>query len=60
MLKPLENATTECIEHGRVEIMKCFIINNLELIEQSQNWKNLFTLIKVESEIYNKKQEKPL
>ena len=55
MLKPLETATTEGVEHGRVEIRKHFMINNLELIEQKQNWKNLCTLIKVESEIYNKK-----
>jgi predicted transposase YbfD/YdcC len=55
LLKPLETATTEEVGHGRVEIRKYLIINNLELIEQKQNWENLYTLIKVESEVYHKK-----
>ena len=48
-------ATKEDVGHGRVEIRNCSIIDNLELIEQKNSWKNLSTLIKIESEIYNKK-----
>ncbi len=39
ILKPLESATTEDVDYERVKIRKYFIINNLELIAQKQNWK---------------------
>lgn len=55
LLKPLETAITEDVGHGRVEIRKCSIIDNLELIEQKNSRKNLSRLIKIESEIYTKK-----
>ena len=52
---PAETCTTEEIGHGRIETRKCSIITNLEDIEQKNNWKKLSTIIKIESEICNKK-----
>lgn len=42
-------------DHGRVETRKCSIINDLELIEYPERWKDLKSLIRIESEVYNKK-----
>ncbi len=55
VVKPLETAIMEDVGHGRAEIRKCSIIDDLGLIEQKNSWKNLQTLIKIESEIYHKK-----
>jgi predicted transposase YbfD/YdcC len=40
--------------HGRVETRNCYVINNLEQLEDSKKWSDLKTLIKIESERYNK------
>lgn len=42
------------IGHGRVEKRKCTVMTNLGHIEQLAKWKNLTTLIKIESERYFK------
>ena len=44
---------TDC-GHGRVETRRCSIINDLSLIENRAEWKNLRTLIKIETERYDK------
>lgn len=36
-------------DHGRIETRRCTIIDDLRWIEQWQAWKNLHTLIKIES-----------
>ena len=44
---------TDC-DHGRVETRRCSVINDLTLIENREEWKNLRTLIKIETERYDK------
>lgn len=49
-------STSENIDagHGRVETRKCSVINDMSLIESPEKWKNLKSLIKIESERYIK------
>ena len=42
------------MRHGRVETRRCSVINDLSLIENRAEWKNLRTLIKIETERYDK------
>ena len=44
---------TDC-GHGRIETRRCSVINDLTLIENREEWKNLRTLIKIETERYDK------
>ena len=44
---------TDC-GHGRVETRRCSIISDLSLIEHREEWKNLRSLIKIETERYDK------
>ena len=55
LLKPFDISKKEDIGHGRVEVRKCLIIIDLKDVSQKNNWKNLNTIIKIESEVYNKK-----
>ena len=36
-------------DHGRIEIRKCTVVNNLELIDECRNWRSLQSVIKIES-----------
>ncbi len=36
-------------DHGRIEIRKCSVINDMEWIYEKQNWKGLQSIIKIES-----------
>lgn len=47
--------TTEDCGHGRVEVRKCSIINDLEFIDDVQKWKDSQIIVKIESKIYFKK-----
>ena len=40
--------------HGRVETRLCTITNNLELLTNAKDWKNINTLVKIESQRYIK------
>jgi predicted transposase YbfD/YdcC len=42
------NKTTEK-DHGRIEIRECSIINDMDWIFESQNWKGLQSIIKIKS-----------
>ena len=44
---------TDC-GHGRVETRRCSVISDLSLIEHREEWKNLSSLIKIETERYDK------
>ena len=44
---------TDC-GHGRVETRRCSVIRDLSLIENIEKWKNLRSLIKIETERYDK------
>ncbi len=35
--------------HGRIETRTCSVLNNFQFIEQNNGWKNLKTIIKIES-----------
>lgn len=50
---PAVSEETDC-DHGRVETRRCSVINDLTLIENREEWKNLRTLIKIETERYDK------
>lgn len=36
--------------HGRIEIRKCWVSTDLEWLDQKKNWKDITTLIRIESE----------
>jgi predicted transposase YbfD/YdcC len=40
--------------HGRVEIRRCSAIEDLSMIKHNEKWKNLKSLVKIESERYFK------
>lgn len=40
--------------HGRIETRRCSVIDDLSLIENREEWKNLRSLIKIETERYDK------
>jgi predicted transposase YbfD/YdcC len=42
------------VGHGRVEHRVCSVIDNLSMVEQKDEWKNLRCLVKVEAERYMK------
>lgn len=50
--------TNEDCGHGRVEVRKCSVISDLEFIDDAHKWKDLKTIVKIESKIYFKKTEK--
>jgi predicted transposase YbfD/YdcC len=53
---PIQTTHTELdMGHGRVEIRKCDVISNLELIEQQSLWKNLTSVVRIAAEITDKK-----
>lgn len=45
---------TDCNGHGRVKTRRCSVISDLSLIGNREEWKNLHSLIKIETERYNK------
>lgn len=55
LLKLSEEHTEEELGHGRIEKRRCLIISNLDLVDQKDDWLGLKTLIKIESEVCDKK-----
>lgn len=49
-----EDVNMDC-GHGRVEVRKCSVINDLEFVEDVDKWKDLQTIIKIESSTHFKK-----
>jgi predicted transposase YbfD/YdcC len=41
--------------HGRVEVRKCSVITDLEFVDDVYKWKDLQTIIKIESAVHFKK-----
>lgn len=56
--KPEDIATDTDTGHGRVETRKCTIIKDLGHITKKEEWANLTTLIRIESERFFKVSEK--
>jgi len=53
---PIQNSHKDVdMGHGRVEIRKCDVISNLELIEQQSLWKNITSVVRIAAEITDKK-----
>jgi predicted transposase YbfD/YdcC len=53
-----ESSDTVCeVNHGRVETRKCSVISHLDYVEQAEKWTGLYSLVKVESEVYDKKYQ---
>lgn len=44
--------------HGRVEVRKCSVITDLEFVDDAHKWKDLQTIIKIESAVHYKKTKK--
>ena len=45
---------TENFDHGRIEKRTCSVIEKIDLIDESEEWKNMKSVIKIESERYIK------
>lgn len=56
--KVVEVDIMESCGHGRVEVRKCSVISDLEFIDNAHKWKDLKTIVKIESKIYFKKTKK--
>jgi len=48
------------LDHGRIETRKCSVITDFQFIENNNSWKNLTSIIKVESVREFKNSSKPL
>ena len=57
--KNIENSEDIDIGHGRIETRKCSIITDFQFIETQENWKNLTTIVKIESNREFKNSSKP-
>jgi len=47
--KNIETHLTEEVDHGRIETRTCSVITDFKFIEADNRWKNLTTVIKIES-----------
>jgi predicted transposase YbfD/YdcC len=43
------------VQNGRVEVLKCSVIRDLEFIDKAAKWKDLQIVVKIASKIYCKK-----
>ena len=58
--KELEIHTDLELDHGRIETRKCSVITNFKHIENTHKWKELKSVIKIESQREFKNSEKPI
>ncbi len=47
---PSSEATTRNIDHGRTEIRKCTVLQDLRFLDEKENWPGLKCVIKIDSE----------
>jgi len=47
--KEIEVITSQEIDHGRIETRTCSVITNFKFIEQTNKWKNLTSIVQIES-----------
>jgi predicted transposase YbfD/YdcC len=57
--KNVNTSLEEDLDHGRIETRKCSIITDFKFIEKINKWKNLKTLVKIESIREFKNSKKP-
>ena len=55
--KPVSINVDEDFGHGRIEKRTCYAYSSLSHVENIDKWKDLRTLIKIESEVYHKSNE---
>lgn len=58
--KALEINTCEDIGHGRIETRTCHVVKNFQFIKNDNGWKNLQSIIKIESIREFKNSDKPI
>ena len=58
----IQNAVNEYVirdsSHGRMEKRVCRVIDDLRFLDDKEDWKDLKTIIAIESEVYEKKTQK--
>ena len=57
--KNIKSITTQDLDHGRIETRTCHILTDFKFIEKGNSWKNLTTVIKLESTREFKNTDKP-
>lgn len=58
--KHVETHLNQDLDHGRIETRKCHVISDFKFIENNNAWKNLSTIIKIESTREFKNSEKQI
>lgn len=56
--KPTSEHLSNDIDHGRAEIRKCQVINDLTFLDEGKEWKDLYGVVKIETEITHKSSKK--
>jgi len=57
--KNIQDHLWEDLGHGRIETRKCSVINDFQFITPDNSWKNLKSIVKIESERVFKNSDKP-
>lgn len=57
--KNVQQHTSEDLGHGRIETRKCSVITDFQFIEDNNKWKNLHSIVKIESVREFKNSDKP-
>lgn len=56
--KPTSEHFSHDVDHGRAEIRKCQVINDLTFLDERKGWEDLYGVVKVETEITEKSSQK--
>lgn len=51
---------TENYRHGQVEASRCSVIDNLGFLDNTHKWKDLTSIVKIESKFYFRKTSQGL
>jgi len=52
--KPSSESVLHDIDHGRAEIRKCTVIDDLSFLDERKNWKDLKAIVRIETETVEK------
>jgi len=55
--KPSSEHLWQDIDHGRAEIRRCQLINDLTFLDEHKGWKDLYAVVKIETEITKKSSQ---
>jgi predicted transposase YbfD/YdcC len=58
IIKPSSEHLWNDIDHGRAEDSKCLVINDLSFLDERKEWKDLYGIVKIETEITKKSSQK--